>query len=93
MPNKGWECPKCGKCYSPFTMKCDTCGAPEVTQDTLGSCQHVWNITSKEDDRYCMRCGMQKVVPEQSHTFSDAKGCSICGYVGNESHACGGYNG
>lgn len=23
--NKGWECPKCGACYSPVVLKCDHC--------------------------------------------------------------------
>lgn len=24
--NLGWECPKCGRCYSPYTAMCGTCG-------------------------------------------------------------------
>lgn len=23
---KGWECPKCGKCFAPFVRECDWCG-------------------------------------------------------------------
>ena len=23
--NKGWECPKCGKIYSPNTVECEAC--------------------------------------------------------------------
>lgn len=23
---KGWECPKCGRCYAPFVMECSVCG-------------------------------------------------------------------
>lgn len=26
---KGWECPKCGRCYSPTTNMCPFCGKIE----------------------------------------------------------------
>jgi hypothetical protein len=25
MPNSGWECPGCGRCYAPFVAECWTC--------------------------------------------------------------------
>lgn len=34
---EGWKCPGCGRCYSPLTEKCHSCG-PETTV-TIGS---VW---------------------------------------------------
>lgn len=32
--NMGWECPKCGRCYSPFTAQCVVC----PNNLTLGGC-------------------------------------------------------
>lgn len=38
MNDKGWECPKCGRVYSPSTIMCLYCGGPGLTvskiQDT-----------------------------------------------------------
>ncbi len=28
MSNKGWECPKCGKIYSPSIFECEGCNIP-----------------------------------------------------------------
>ena len=32
--NMGWKCPGCGKCYSPSTPQCFTCGQPTYTSNT-----------------------------------------------------------
>ena len=29
---QGWECPKCGRVYSPYTIMCQFCGAEEKTR-------------------------------------------------------------
>ena len=29
---QGWECPKCGRVYSPYTIMCQFCGAEEITR-------------------------------------------------------------
>ena len=28
---KGWECPKCGKCYAPFVKECESCNNTTTT--------------------------------------------------------------
>lgn len=25
-PNSGWQCPGCGRCYSPIVLTCSVCG-------------------------------------------------------------------
>jgi|3_EtaG_2_1085321.scaffolds.fasta_scaffold08955_12 hypothetical protein len=32
-PQKGWECPKCGRCYSPTTIMCFYCGNLKETDE------------------------------------------------------------
>lgn len=48
---KGWECPRCGKCYSPFKLECDSCGGvtlnPPITRT---------NAPEYNCDK-CMVCG------------------------------------
>ena len=34
--NQGWSCPGCGKCYSPTTPQCFTCGQPSYTSNNTG---------------------------------------------------------
>jgi transcription elongation factor Elf1 len=34
---QGWECPKCGKVYSPNTFMCWTCGQNTQTNTTADS--------------------------------------------------------
>jgi len=31
---QGWECPKCGRVYSPYTSMCSYCGGEAVTYTT-----------------------------------------------------------
>ena len=33
----GWECPKCGSCYSPFQMQCTRCGPESYTWITTST--------------------------------------------------------
>ena len=30
---KGWECPRCGRCYSPLTSECGSCNNPFRTNE------------------------------------------------------------
>ncbi len=32
--NTGWECPKCGRCYSPIVRECTEHAVPNQTQDS-----------------------------------------------------------
>lgn len=25
-PQRGWECPKCGRCFAPWVLECSHCG-------------------------------------------------------------------
>jgi ribosomal protein S27AE len=61
--NQGWECPKCGSVYSPYTSKCSMCPQGNIT----GSTTHSTNIclsfipdTVNPEDTNCMRCGKAK---------------------------------
>ena len=31
-PSKGWECPKCGRCYAPWVPDCEVCGKEKSVQ-------------------------------------------------------------
>ena len=60
---QGWECPKCGSVYSPYTSKCSVC--PQGTITSSGT-----NITTSYgyhnfvgDKTHCLLCGVSK----QSH--------------------------
>jgi hypothetical protein len=30
----GWVCPRCGQCYSPFVLRCGTCGPATTSGNT-----------------------------------------------------------
>ena len=34
--NMGWKCPGCGRCYSPLTPQCFSCGQPTYTSNNTG---------------------------------------------------------
>ncbi len=35
---KGWECPKCGKVWSPFTIGCRNCNVEPRVQNVQHQC-------------------------------------------------------
>lgn len=68
--NSGWRCPGCGKCYSPLTPQCFTCGQPTTTGTSTASwlnmgkdkvnvvpknCNHPKNCEANASG-YCGRC-------------------------------------
>ena len=73
--NMGWECPKCGRCYSPHKTECSHC--PEIVQQSNDlsntSSDTVYNFSLAEhqmsfhsftpDDiteEYCKICSIRK---------------------------------
>ena len=57
---QGWECPKCGRVYSPSTSMCFTCPTPPlVSPNTVpispAPCEHDWGdlLTG---GRQCKKC-------------------------------------
>ena len=70
MINSGWSCPGCGRCYSPTTPQCFTCGHPTYTANNTGGlfssqmgkfeqpkergCKYPGICVSK--DGYCAKC-------------------------------------
>lgn len=69
---KGWECPKCGRVYSPFTPMCWYCGGEQtitVTSGTGGAkmreaknecddCFVPMFYNLEDDDSICRDCGV-----------------------------------
>lgn len=60
---KGWECPKCGRVYSPITPMCLSC--PQQTNITTGTSAGtstaMWhNFIPSEDPNICSICGSFK---------------------------------
>lgn len=55
---KGWECPKCGRCYSPFVTDCSACNTPQVDLTTT--------ITPIQVPLSCT-CGMTSNLPCRIH--------------------------
>jgi hypothetical protein len=45
--NQGWSCPGCGKCYSPTTPQCFTCGQPVRTSDNTGGYNGTGTLSPK----------------------------------------------
>lgn len=55
--NKGWECPKCGKVFSPFIPECSYCNKEKYIQSP---CVHEWDsgFDSTGGVPRCKRCGL-----------------------------------
>lgn len=47
MSNKGWECPKCGRCYAVWVGECKHCGKHEKSEAHPVGPQP-WKITEPE---------------------------------------------
>lgn len=52
---EGWRCPGCGRCYSPFVMRCEVCGGsglfePRLTYRSRGATT-------------CPSCGRPRATP------------------------------
>lgn len=66
--NSGWRCPGCGKCYSPLTPQCFTCGQSGSTGTSTGN----WlNRTSIDPYMGCldpMNCGRKDGFCDKCHT-------------------------
>lgn len=61
---QGWECPKCGGVYSPYTNKCNLC-PQSITLGTSTStgttflCTEFIKDTVDSSATKCMRCGKE----------------------------------
>ena len=54
---QGWECPKCGRCYSPYTAQCAVCGQ-------YGSGSRYGAITlMPQGELSCPKCGQNLHMP------------------------------
>ena len=59
----GWQCPGCGRCYSPCICECSRCGQPGVTVTTdnvtfeIGTCQCEYpSVVHLTDGKRCAGC-------------------------------------
>ena len=58
---KGWECPKCGRVYSPSTPMCFTCVGTSIP--AINACnQFIADTENKSSglNTRCMNCGKEK---------------------------------
>ena len=53
----GWECPRCGRCYSPDVAQCMACPARPVAGNTASVCIHPTTT-----DGVCVSCGCRFVT-------------------------------
>ena len=51
---KGWECPRCGRCYAPFKLECHWCG-PRTAQ-------FVYVDSPFESRQFCVICQCEAMV-------------------------------
>jgi hypothetical protein len=68
--NSGWRCPGCGKCYSPLTPQCFTCGQPTYTSNQTDWTKAAsFTVMGKACNRldcdtpsggYCFKCDSEK---------------------------------
>ena len=66
---QGWECPKCGGVYSPYTNKCTVCPQSITSGTTTGVgglgttttflCTEFVKDTVDSSATKCMRCGKE----------------------------------
>jgi hypothetical protein len=58
---QGWECPKCGRVYSPSTMMCLSCPQEVKTNiTTTATCSGFVSDTVNSSSTKCMKCGLEK---------------------------------
>jgi predicted ATP-dependent serine protease len=61
--NLGWECPKCGRVYSPYTTKCSHC--PQYIQVSSTASTSISNSHLFEKDEttsQCKICGLPEFI-------------------------------
>lgn len=63
----GWECPKCGRCYSPYTAQCVVCGQYTSSAGML--------TVLPQGELSCPACGQNRNMPSLT-------GCSIGTHYG-----------
>lgn len=61
---KGWECPRCGTCYSPTVQKCQRCKPHPSNLDlggwTLRPVDFPYVVSTKETDQNTVRITFPK---------------------------------
>jgi uncharacterized OB-fold protein len=70
-PQQGWECPKCGRVYSPSTIMCVTCPAQQWT--TTEATTHVCDFSDDTTVPTCRICGQPK-PPEATTSMTGKTG-------------------
>lgn len=57
---QGWECPKCGRVYSPSTCMCFYCGPNATPATTTFTTNVAWNLITTDihkSEKSCPSCG------------------------------------
>lgn len=59
--NLGWECPKCGRCYSPYKTECSYCSTSTYTSSSTNtSYMHSFQLDERSTGGICKICGQQE---------------------------------
>lgn len=75
---QGWECPKCGRVYSPTTSMCSNCPQKATTQTTTNTpiyrgitclCPMFIPDSINTSSTECMSCGKEKHEHPQLTTY------------------------